>query len=70
MRVLVEASCLLRSCSIEDRNIYGSKQDSRCVELEYAYECWRYSEFSWIGWLLLEVYRGILKDNEAYDRVA
>jgi hypothetical protein len=63
MLVLVEASCLLRSYHLEGRNIRGSKQDSRSVELERAYECWRYSKFSWIGWLLLKVYRRILKDN-------
>jgi hypothetical protein len=49
VRVLVEASSLVRSYHLEGRNICGSKQDSRCVELECAYECQRYSEFSWIA---------------------
>jgi hypothetical protein len=36
---LVEANCLLRSYQLKGRNIYGSKQDSRCFELECIYEC-------------------------------
>jgi hypothetical protein len=66
VQVLVEISCLLGSCRVERRNICGSKQDTRCVELEYAYEYRRYSEFSWIGWLLSEVYLRVLEDNQAY----
>jgi hypothetical protein len=41
VRVLVEASCLIRSHHLEGRNIYRSKQDSRCAELKCAYECRR-----------------------------
>jgi hypothetical protein len=33
-------------------------------------ECRWYLEFSWIGWLLSEDYRRILKDNQAHDWVA
>jgi hypothetical protein len=68
--VLVEASCLLRSYRLEGRNICVSKQDSRCVELECAYECWQYSKFSWIDWLLSEVYQRILEDKQTPDRAA
>jgi hypothetical protein len=35
---------------------------SRRIELEYAYECRRYSKFSWIGWLLSKRFiEGFLK---------
>jgi hypothetical protein len=64
VHVLVEISCFLGSCHIEGRNICGSKQDSRCAVLEYAYECQQYSEFSWIGWLLSEVYQRVLEYNK------
>jgi hypothetical protein len=37
---------------LDGRYICGSKKGSRCIELECAYECRRYSEFSWIGWIL------------------
>jgi hypothetical protein len=30
---------------------------------------WRYSKFSWIGWILSEVYQRILKNKYAHDRV-
>jgi hypothetical protein len=30
---------------------------------------WRYSKFSWIGWILSEVYQMILKNKYAHDRV-
>jgi hypothetical protein len=39
-RVLDEASCLFRTRHLEGRYIYGSKQGSRCIKLECAYECW------------------------------
>jgi hypothetical protein len=67
---LVETSCLLRADHLNGRNIHGSKQDSRRVELECAYECQRHLEFSWIGKLLLVVYRRILENNQAHDHVA
>jgi hypothetical protein len=59
-----------RSYYLKGRNICGSKQGSRRIGLEYTYECRWYSEFPWIGWLLSEVYRKILKDNQAHDQVA
>jgi hypothetical protein len=61
--VLVEASYLLRSYHLEGRNICESKQDLGCIELECAYECRQYSEFSWIGWILSEVYRRVPEDK-------
>jgi hypothetical protein len=42
---LVEASCLLRSYHLKGRNICGSEEDLRHVELECVYERWRYSDF-------------------------
>jgi hypothetical protein len=50
--------------------ICGSKQGSRCIDLECAYECQRYSELSEISWILLKVYQRIFKYKQAYDRVA
>jgi hypothetical protein len=38
VRVLDEASCFLMTCHLEARYICGSKQGSRCIELECAYE--------------------------------
>jgi hypothetical protein len=52
------------------RYICGSKQGSRCIELECVYECRRHSEFSWISWILSKVYQRIFKDKQAHDRVA
>jgi hypothetical protein len=40
------------------------------IELEYDYECRRYSKFSWIGWILSKVYRRIFKDKQAHYLVA
>jgi hypothetical protein len=50
--------------------ICGSKQGSRCIELECAYECRQHSEFSCISWILSKVYRRIFKDKQAHDQVA
>jgi hypothetical protein len=52
----LEASCFLRACHLEGRHIRRSEQGSRYVELEGAYKCQQYSEFSQIGWILLKVY--------------
>jgi hypothetical protein len=48
----------------------GSNQGSRCVELEDAYKCRWYSEFSGIGWVLSEIYWRIFEDKQAHDPVA
>jgi hypothetical protein len=68
--VLDEASCFLGTRHLNGRYVRGSKQGSRCIELECAYECRRYSEFSWVGWILSKIYRRIFKDKQAHDRVA
>jgi hypothetical protein len=68
--VLDEASCFLMTRHLEGRYNCGSKQGSRCIELECAYECQRHSKFFEISWILLKVYQRILKDKQAYDRVA
>jgi hypothetical protein len=39
-------------------------------ELECAYECRRYSEFSSISWILSKIYQRIFEDKQAHDRVA
>jgi hypothetical protein len=43
--VLDEASCFLRTRHLEGRYICGSKQGSKCIELECAYECRQYLVF-------------------------
>jgi hypothetical protein len=62
--------CFLRTHHLEGRYICGSKQGSRCIELECAYECRRHSEFSWISWILSKVYQRIFKEKQSHDRVA
>jgi hypothetical protein len=44
--VLDEASCFLRTRYLKGRYTCGSKQGSRCIMLECAYECRRHLEFS------------------------
>jgi Rad3-related DNA helicase len=56
---MAEASCFLRTCLLEGRNIRGSKQDSKCVVLEGTYERQRYSEF-FLDWL--DITEDLLKD--------
>jgi hypothetical protein len=39
---LAEASCFLRTCHLNGRNIHRSKHGLRCVELEGANKCWSF----------------------------
>jgi hypothetical protein len=65
-RVLVERSSVPGSCDTFRRNIRGSGQGLRSAGLEAAKNCASSPQFSWLGWLLSQIYSELLQDCQTH----